>query len=400
MSDSQNTRLESDRSTAVRSVISFVLVLGVLLLGIGIAIVMFKTGPEAEETAEGRPLPPVETMMLEIADFPVEITSQASIESRRETRLAAELSGRVIEVAEGFRRGGSVANGEVLVWLEATDFEAALAEARSALADAELALVQEEARSEQARVDWQRLGGNREANPLALREPQLASARARADAARAAVALAERNLTRTEIRAPFDASVREAMVEVGAVTRPGEPIAELFTASELEIRLPLTLEDYGFLKIRENGSVDAEITLIGSLGGRDVSWQATPVRLDAEIDRRTMSAFLIARVLPNPESGALELPPVGLFVDATISGDTLSNVALIPRRALREGGEVIVIDGESRVEFRQVDVARTTRELAVVRGGLQAGDRICLTRLNAPVAGMEVIDTIATQAPE
>jgi len=400
MSEPQPTRLEKDRRTAVRAVVSFVLVLGVLLGAIGIATLMFLTGPKADEAAEDRPLPPVETMAVEIADFPVEIETQGTVESRRETRLAAELAGRVVEVAAEFRQGGSVANGEVLVWLESTDFEAALAEAHSAKADAELALAQEIARSEQARVDWDRLGGSSSANPLALREPQLASARARVEAAAAAVALADRNVTRTEIRAPFDASVRETMVEVGAVTRPGEPLADLFTSRELEIRLPLTLEDFGFLKISENGAVDAEITLTGSLGGREVSWQATPVRLDAEIDRRTMSAFLIARVLPNPESGAFELPPVGLFVSAIVSGDTLSDVAMVPRRALREGGEVIVITPENRVEFRAVEVARTTRQTAVLRAGLTAGERLCLTRLNAPVAGMEVIDTSQTQATE
>lgn len=400
MSEPQPSRLETDRRIAVRAVVSFVLVLGILVAAIGIAILMFKTGPTADETAEQRPLPPVETMAVEIGDFPVEIETQGTVESRRETQLAAELSARVVAVAETLRRGGHVTQGDVLVRLEATDFEAALAEARSALADAELALAQEEARGEQARVDWDRLGGSRTANPLALREPQLASARARAEAARAAVILAERNVTRTEIRAPFDAAVREVMVEVGAVTRPGEPVANLFTAGDLEIRLPLTLEDYGFLKFNDDGSVDARITLTGTLGGREVAWRANPVRLDAEIDRRTMSAFLIARLTPNEAPEVRAMPPVGLFVNATVSGDTLSDVALIPRRALREGGEVIVITAENRVEFRAVDVARTTRETAVLRAGLAVGERLCLTRLNAPVTGMEVIDTTQTQAKE
>lgn len=400
MSDPQTTRLETQRHTAVRAVISFALVLAILLVAAGVAVVMYRTGPKADEAAEARPLPPVVTLAVEIGDFPVEITTQGTVESRRETRIAAELAGRVVEVAEGLRQGGRVTQNEVLVRIEATDYAAALAEARSALADAELALAQEEARGEQARVDWDRLGGTRTAIPLALREPQLAAARARAEAARAAVTLAERNLTRTEIRAPFDAVVREGMVEVGAVTRPGEPIAELFAAGDLEIRLPLTLEDYGFLKYHDDGTVDARIVLTGTLGGREVSWKAEPARLDAEIDRRSMSAFLFARILPSAEPGVPELPPVGMFVGASVSGDILADVALVPRLALREGGEVIVITGDNRVEFRTVEVARTTREMAVLRGGLAAGERLCLTRINAPVAGMEVIDTTETQAKE
>ncbi len=400
MSEPASTRMETDRSTAVRAVISFVVALVILVGGVGIAIVLFRTGPKADEAVEQRPLPPVETLAVEIADFPLEIETQGSIESRRETRIAAEVSGRIVEMADGFRQGGRVTEGERLARIDPSDFEAALAEARSALADAELALAQEEARADQARVDWLRLGGGATANPLALREPQIASARARIEAARAAVVLAGQNLERTNIRAPFDASVRETMIEVGAVTRPGEPIAELFTATDLEIRLPLTLEDYGFLKIRTDGTVEAQITLSGMIGGREVSWQAEPVRLDAEIDRRTLSAFLTARVLPNEGPATAAYPPVGFFMQARVSGDTLGRVAVIPRRALREGGEVILITPDNRVEFRKVDVARTTRDSAIVRAGLAVGERLCLTRLNAPVAGMEVIDTTQTQAPE
>jgi RND family efflux transporter MFP subunit len=400
MSEPAPPRLETDRRSAVRSVISFVLVLGILLFGIGIAILLFRTGPKADQTTEERAIPPVESMQVAIADFPVEIETQGSVEGRRETRIAAELSGRIIEVAQAFRQGGRVREGELLARIDPADFVAALAEARSTLADSELALAQEMARAEQAKVDWDRLGGTRAANPLALREPQIAAARARIEAARAAVSLAEQNLERTIIRAPFDAAVRETMIEVGAVTRPGEPIAELFTADDLEIRLPLTMEDYGFLKSRPDGSIDATITLTGMIGGREIAWQAEPARLDAEIDRRTLSAFLTARIFPNEGNGPAAYPPVGLFMNARVSGATLSNVAIIPRRAVREGGEVIIITSENRVEFRNVDVARTTRQHAIVRAGLSPGERLCLTRLNAPVTGMPVIDTTQSQTPE
>lgn len=400
MSEPASTRLEIDRRSAVRSVISFVLVLGILLFGIGIAILLFRTGPKADQAAADRAIPPVESMQVAIADFPVEIETQGSVEGRRETRIAAELSGRIIEVAEKFRQGGRVREGEVLARIDPANFVAALAEARSTLADSELALAQEDARAEQAKVDWDRLGGSRAANPLALREPQIAAARARIDAARAAVALAEQNLERTTIRAPFDAAVRDTMIEVGAVTRPGEPIAELFTADDLEIRLPLTMEDYGFLKSRPDGSIDATISLTGMIGGREITWLAEPARLDAEIDRRTLSAFLTARILPNETNDSTVFPPVGIFLNARISGDTLARVAIIPRRALREGGQVIIITPDNRVEFRNVDVARTNRLHAIVRNGLSAGERVCLTRLNAPVAGMPVIDTTQTQTSE
>ncbi len=394
-SPSSEPHLEESRHIAVRAVVSFLLVILVLGIAIGLAVVLFITGPKPEKADDGAPLPPVETMPVKIRDYPVEILTRGMVESRRETRISAELAGRVAGIGDGFRRGGRVRQGELLVSIEPADYVAALATARSALADAELALAQEEARSEQARLDWERLGNNRAASPLVLRVPQLAAARARVDSTMAAVVRAERDVERTSIHAPFDASIRSVAAEVGTVTRPGEPIAELFADNDLEIRLPLTLEEFGFLETRADGGIDGTITLSATLGGRDHEWAAEPVKIDSEIDRSTRSAHLIARVLPNGD-GTLSFPPVGLFVAARVTGTTLGEVAVVPRRALREGGEVIVVTPENRIEFRAVEVARTTRDLAVIRSGLAAGERICLTRLNAPVAGMEVADTTTT----
>jgi len=390
-SSDPDSALESTRRTAVRAVVSFVLALGILGVAFAAAVILFLTRPKAAQEQDERLLPPVEVLTVETTDFPVEIGTQGLIESARQTRVSAELAARVAEVSPRFRRGEKVAEGELLLRLEDTDFQAALANARSALADAEYNLAQEEARAEQARVDWDRLGNNRPPTPLTLREPQLAAARARTEAARAQVDRAARDLERTRITAPFAAAVREARVEVGAVTRPGEPVADLQTTDELEIRLPLTLEDFGFLKTTADGRVEAAITLTATLGGRDHEWPAEPLRLDPEIDRRTLSAQLHARVLPATAADTPRFPPVGLFVRARISGITLREVAVIPRKAVREGDVVIVITPQNRVEFRPLEIARQTREHAVATAGVRSGEQICLTRLNAPVTGMEVV---------
>ena len=64
MSEEKINRLESQRHTAIRSVISFVLVLGILLVGVGVSVVLFLTGPDVDESADERVLPPVETKVV------------------------------------------------------------------------------------------------------------------------------------------------------------------------------------------------------------------------------------------------------------------------------------------------------------------------------------------------
>jgi len=389
--------MEAERKTAIHAVTSFVIVLVVLIVSAVAAMFFVINKRVAAEADRERTLPTVEVIPVALIDHPVEIRTQGVIESRRETTLAAEVAGRVVEISPNLKRGAVVGEDERLIQIEPSDYRSALARAEAAAAEARLALAQEEARVEQARADWEKLGRGA-GSPLVLREPQREFAQATLDSALAEVERARRDVDRTEIRAPFEAGVREATVEVGAVVSPGQPIASLFSSTDLEIRLALPLEDFGFLLREPDGTPAGSIILTGTIGGDPYEWPAEPDRIDREIDRRTLSGHLIARVVPQPDS-AFPLPPVGLFVEARLEGTMLMNVTEVPRRALIEGNRTLVVDAENRLHFRELDIVRSTRDTAIVRTGLAAGERVVLTRITAPVSGMEVtVDGDATTA--
>jgi len=391
-----NEKLEQDRKIQLRAVFSFVIILaiiGITILGI---ITMVINKRVATEEDKERIVPAVVTAEVVKSDYAVKISTQGVVESTRQTMLAAEVGGRVMEISPNLKRGGVVREGERLVQIDPADYRSALANSEVGSADAELALDQERARVEQAQLDWEKLGrGAAPTNPLVLRAPQLAAAEARAGSAREEAARARRDVERTEILAPFAAGVRSANVEVGAVVAPGTMVAELYAVSELEVRLPLSLEDFGFLSRDESGNVQGEVMLIGKIGTKEYSWKAIPVRLDPEIERETLSASVVVKVEP-ADRAELPLPPVGLFVNAELGGETLPDVAEIPRRGLLEGNRVITVDAAGKIDFREVEVLRLTEKTAVVQKGLEAGDRVVLTRLTAPVVGMEV----EIEAPE
>ena len=365
---------------------SFVLILAIIV-GTVIGVVLLVLNKRvAKEDEKQRIVPAVEIVEVTAADHAVKIFTQGVVESARETMLAAEVGGRVMEISPAFKRGGTVKKGERLVQIDPADFRATLAAAAAKQADAELALELERARAQQAKLDWEKLGnGNEPLNPLVLRKPYLAVAEASAASAAEAAAKARRDVERTEILAPFDAGVRSANAEVGAVVAPGTMVAELYASNDLEVRLPLSLEDFGFLDRDAKGIV----TLKGTIGVEEYLWKAEPVRIDPEIERTTLSAHIAVKVLPT-EGSAFPLPPVGLFVKAEIAGKTLGGVSEIPRRALLEGDRVIVVGEGNQIAFRDLVIPRLTRKTALVSGGLEAGDRIVLTRLSAPIAGMEV----------
>lgn len=385
-----NERAEKDRKEQVKAVASFVLILAIIVgtvLGIVLLVINKRV---AKEDVKQRIVPTVEIVVVTGADHTVKILTQGVVESARETMLAAEVGGRVMEISPSFKQGGVVKKGERLVQIDPADYRAALAAAEVRRAEAELALELERARVQQAKLDWKKLGsGSDPLNPLVLREPYLAAAEASAASAVEAAAKARRDVERTEILAPFDAGLRSANAEVGAVVAPGTMVAELYASGDLEVRLPLSLEDFGFLARDAEGKVTGEIVLKGKIGAEEYVWKAVTARVDPEIARETLSAHIAVKVLPT-EASAFPLPPVGLFVNAEIAGKTLGDVKEIPRRALLEGNRAIVIVENDKIAFRDLTIPRLTRDTALVSGGLEAGDRVVLTRLSAPVSGMEV----------
>lgn len=383
-------KLESERKRELNAVISFMIILGIIGVTI-FGVVIFKfTKPTPKEEVKDKPRPAVEVMMVSKANQTVEIRTDGVVESLRETSLAAEVQGRVVEISPNFKRGGRVKQGEVLVKLDGADYQAALASAEVAAAEAGLALEQERARVEQAQLDWNKLGKGEPRNPLVLRAPYLKSAEAKFESAKQQAEKARRDLERTEIVAPFDAGVRSAKAEVGAVVAPGSMVAELYSSGEIEVRLPLGLEDFGFLNRDASGNIQGDVVLKGKIGIKEYEWKAVPVRVDPEIDRKTLSASVVVKVLAS-ENTEFPLPPVGLFVDIRMEGTALDNIVEIPRRALLDGQHVIVVDDKGKILFRDVRVLRTNEKTVMIGEGLEAGERVVLTRLSSPVVGMEVM---------
>ena len=160
-------------------------------------LVIFK--PDAAELTIERPITSIEVIAVRPQSVQLTVSSQGTLLPTIETDLIAEVSGRVIKVSESFRIGNNFRKGDSLIKIDPADYEAAAASARADLADAELALAQEQAQSDQAAVDWQALGDGKPSD-LTLRKPQLAQAKARIASAKANLKRAERDLARQQSR--------------------------------------------------------------------------------------------------------------------------------------------------------------------------------------------------------
>jgi len=378
-------------------------VIALVILGgaAGVTRFLILNGPEARSFEPEESVVTVEVQKAEVSEFRLMLKSQGEVMPCRRTAVTAEVVGKLtfvhskFETGETFQGPDPDRQGDLLLQIDRADYEAALAAAEATLADARLSLTMEEVRKAQALRDWVKIGNGEKASELVRRVPQIASAKAKITAAEAALGKARRDLSRTEIRVPYDCRLERTYVDVGSTVAAGMPLVDLVSRGAVELRLPLSLEDYGYLN-REDGVVTGEVVATGRIGGKEVTWNGRIIRSEGMVERATRSINVVAEF--GTDGG--EAPPIGMFVQASIRGKILSRVVRVPHAAMINGNNVLFAK-EGRLDIRPVDVLRTESSAVIVQGGpgegeVPAGAEMVITPPNSPVQNRRIrIERIA-----
>lgn len=362
--------------------------------------------PEALPVVIQPPL--VHAFTAEVSNQRLVVHAEGTVAPRTESQLVAEVSGRIVEVSPSLAAGGFFEAGETLLRIEPREYELAVTRSRAAIEQAKLRLTTERETAAVARMEWDALGKG-EPSSLLFREPQIAEAEASLEAANAALQQAEYDLERTVVLAPFLGRVRAKQVGVGQFVQRGMQVATLYSVDVAEVRLPIPDAELEFCNLPlayRDGAETASgprVRLSARFAGREHVWNGRIVRTEGEIDPRTRMVNAIAQVQdPYRRGGNAGRPPlaVGMFVQAAIDGVLARGVVKAPRAALRGDSTVYVVDDRDRLAFREVDILRREREHVLIRDGVAAGERICVSPLEAAVHGMQVRVAPAERAAE
>lgn len=357
-------------------------VAGAILLG---GILLFVTLAGMKNTPlpsnPPRPVQEVETITARKADLAVEIPAQGVIEPVMVTRAAAEVEGVIVAVSPAFEAGGEFKKGDVLLEIDPSDYESNVAQAEASVADAKLQLADEEMRARQAERDWNRLASpGQQPSDLVRRLPQLEAARARLNAAEAALGRAKKDLERTKLRAPYDGRLRSKLSDLGTHVGKGNALAEFYATDVLEVRLPVPRQDAAFFE------VSGQELELREPGGRGRTWKAVLDRTEGEIRRDDRTLVVVARI-DGTDPGA---PLPGQFVETGIPGRVVPGIVRVPRRAFVSSDRVLVVGDGHTVTTRPVTILRTERDDVLVSSGIEDGEQLCITALAAVIEGMEV----------
>jgi RND family efflux transporter MFP subunit len=380
-----------------RRILQFLLPLAVLIagaLGAKSLIDMYEAPVAAAPIVE----PPfVRAITAEAEDIRLSVLAEGTVRPRAESELVPEIAGRVMWVSPSLAIGGFFEEGDEMLKIDRREYELAVTRSRAAVAQAELRVATEEQEAAVARKEWEDLGQG-EPTALVLREPQLAEANAARASAQAALEQTQFDLERTVVKAPFAGRIRRKQVDIGQYVQRGQSVATLYSTDVAEIKLPIPDKELEFLNLplayrdAEARAAGPSAVVSADFAGQTYKWQGRIVRTEGEIDPQTRMVQALAQV-ENPYAQApnSSRPPlaVGMFVQAEIAGRTVRAISL-PRTALRGESVAWVINDRNQIEFRELDILRLEHDRVLVRGGIEPGERVCVSALEAAVQGMEV----------
>ena len=368
----------------------------IILFGLLICVLMIIFRPEVTPDEVKFPDPFVQIKKISPSSINIIIKSQGSIIPQKESQIFPEIIGPVVYVSSKLYEGSSFNKGDILARIDSKDYELDIKSAESTLAAAKTKLSFEEAESNSAREEWEKIGSGKPGD-LTLRIPQLNQAKSAVEAAQANLERLKRNLDKTIIKAPYDGLVRKKNIDIGTVVSPGYLLASVYATDYVEVKLPIPDEDLAFLEIPLDGTeIDmqnqSQVNLMGSFGGEKIIWNGRIVRMEAEIDPKSRMAILIARVSSPYDLSKYKIPlRVGQFVEAEIVGKKFNNLYTLNRELIKNTNQVVIVNElDSTLEFRSVNIIRYVDDNALINKGLNNEVPICITNLDVMYNGMKV----------
>lgn len=367
-----------------------VLPLVILAVGLAATAIFFnmKKPPEEKEAVNDTPIVAVST--VSISPMILEVNSHGMVKPKYETELVAQVNGEIVELSATFVRGGFVKKDQLLARIDPNDYQAALIDAQAAMATARAALEKEVAQGKVAEREWKKITDT-SPTELSLRKPQLAQELARVKAAQASVLRAERNLERTEIRAPYDAMIDSRDIGLGSFVTVGTKLGHVLATDTAEVRLPVADNQLRYLL---NQGENASVKLIGSYAGKVTQWHAHIIRSEGVLDSKSRMNYLVAELNDPYQLVAKDRDQesplrFGSYVNASILGKQIDNVTIVPRH-LVVNGKVALLGDDSTLQYVVIEPVREQGSNVIVINGLEEGDRLITSALDYPVNGMKL----------
>ena len=292
----------------------------------------------------------VDLVVVKPESFAETIPVIGSIEANESVILKSEVSGKITGIF--FKEGEHVEKGTLLIKVYDDDLQAQLSKAQ-----ANLKLTEDVEERQRQLLDKE-----------AISRQEYDVAFANLQAAQADVALLQAQISKTEIKAPFDGTVGFRKVSPGEYITPGIDIASLVNDNPAKIQFTVP-EKYSQMLGRNT-------VITYRMEGQHGERKATVYAVAPTIDPNTRTLQLKA-LAPNP-NGAL-IP--GAFAKIDVMMQTKRNVILIPAQSIlsETAGQKVYLYRGGKVKPVMVETGTRTNDRVEITKGIAQGDSVIIT---------------------
>jgi multidrug efflux pump subunit AcrA (membrane-fusion protein) len=429
----------------------------VILLAVAfvVAFVLVRSRAPLEHVAVEMPSRLVQVIGAKQISFRTRITAYGNVEPAITLHGMAEVSGKISYLHPNLKAGETISAGTLVVRIEAEDYALTLKQTQEDLkaslsslqeldeeekstrrslqlaqknlevGESELARIQdvynkqliaksaldaEQQRAIQLRRQVEDLQGR--LNSYASRRSSIAAQIARAEQE---VQNRTTILGRTEITLPFDARIGTVSIEQNEFVSVGSLLFEAIDLEGVEITAQLPLDSMRKLvshmegqaaaarqiiltggRINDRLGLTARVRLVNGMPG--ANWEARVLRISEAIDATRQTLGIVVGVdKPYEKMIPGKRPPLlkGMYTAVDLLAP-VRPAMVIPRKAIHQG-RVYLANAEDRLLIRPVEVQFTQGDMAVIRSGIEANERVIVTELIPVIEGMPLLVSTATR---
>ncbi|SEE91115.1 membrane fusion protein, multidrug efflux system [Rhizobiales bacterium GAS191] len=324
--------------------------------------------------APAPPPPAVGTQLAQTQGVARSYAFVGRIKAVNTVQLRARVEGFLEKVL--FTEGQDVKTGDLLFQIEKTQYEAGVDQAKANLASAEAVELNAQMQFNRASELVRRETGTQAT--LDQNRANLEAAKASILQNKAALTVAQENLSYTDILAPVDGRIGLTTYTRGNLVNSASGVlATIVSQDPIYVQFPVSvrqLDEIRAARRQEDGKLIKIEIVVRLATGKEYAhpgvWNYTDTQVDQQTDTLAMRA-----TMPNPERQLVD----GEFVTVELKEREEQQRLMVPQAALQvdqAGNYLLVVNGEHKVEMRRVTTGTTQGPDVVIQTGLHEGEAV------------------------